>query len=45
MAAPLDVSPSGELAPEAPLAGVGGRVIEGRSLGQIAWKTCRTSWA
>ena len=41
MAAPLDVSPSGELAPEAPLAGVSGQVIEGRSLGQIAWMRLR----
>jgi peptide/nickel transport system permease protein len=41
MAAPLDVSPSGELAPEAPLAGVGGKTIEGRSLGQIAWLRLR----
>ena len=41
MAAPLDVSPSGELAPEAALAGVSGQVIEGRSLGQIAWMRLR----
>ena len=37
MAAPLDVSPTGELAPEATFTEVGGKKIEGRSPGQIAW--------
>jgi ABC-type dipeptide/oligopeptide/nickel transport system permease subunit len=37
MAAPLDVSSGGELAPEAPFTEVGGKKIEGRSPGQIAW--------
>jgi len=42
MAAPLDVSPAGvEVAPEAVTAGMGGRKIEGRSLGQIAWMRLR----
>jgi len=41
MAAPLDVVPSGDLTPEAPLAGVSGQAIEGRSLGQIAWMRLR----
>jgi peptide/nickel transport system permease protein/oligopeptide transport system permease protein len=41
MAAPLDVSPSGDVAPEAVLAGVSGQAIEGRSLGQIAWMRLR----
>ena len=42
MAAPLDVSPAGvEVAPEALTAGMGGRKIEGRSLGQIAWMRLR----
>src|ERR1700749_326546 len=37
MAAPLDVSPGGELAPEPTFTEVGGKAIEGRSPGQIAW--------
>jgi peptide/nickel transport system permease protein len=38
MAAPLDVSSaSAEAVPEAVTTGLGGRRIEGRSLGQIAW--------
>jgi peptide/nickel transport system permease protein/oligopeptide transport system permease protein len=36
MAAPLDVSPT-ELSAEAPVTAVGGKKIEGRSPGQIAW--------
>jgi len=42
MAAPLDVSPAeGEVSPEAVTASLGGRKIEGRSLGQIAWMRLR----
>jgi ABC-type dipeptide/oligopeptide/nickel transport system permease subunit len=42
VAAPLEASPVGtELAPEAVLAGLAGRRIEGRSLGQIAWLRLR----
>jgi ABC-type dipeptide/oligopeptide/nickel transport system permease subunit len=42
MAAPLDVSPAeAEATPEAVLQGMGGRKIEGRSLGQIAWMRLR----
>ncbi len=41
MAAPLDVSPSGELAPEIAPGSIPGRAIEGRSLGQIAWLRLR----
>jgi ABC-type dipeptide/oligopeptide/nickel transport system permease subunit len=42
MAAPLDVSPAEtEATPEAVLAGMSGRKIEGRSLGQIAWMRLR----
>jgi peptide/nickel transport system permease protein len=38
MAAPLDVSPAQtEASPEALAQGMGGKKIEGRSLGQIAW--------
>jgi ABC-type dipeptide/oligopeptide/nickel transport system permease subunit len=39
MAAPLEMTP--ESSPEAVLEGVGGSVIEGRSLGQIAWMRLR----
>jgi peptide/nickel transport system permease protein/oligopeptide transport system permease protein len=39
MTAPLEVST--DAAPESALAGVGGKVIEGRSLGQIAWMRLR----
>jgi ABC-type dipeptide/oligopeptide/nickel transport system permease subunit len=39
MTAPLEVS--ADAAPEAVLAGVGGKAIEGRSLGQIAWMRLR----
>ncbi len=42
MAAPLDVSPpSAGAAPDAVLGAVGGKAIEGRSLGQIAWLRLR----
>jgi ABC-type dipeptide/oligopeptide/nickel transport system permease subunit len=42
MTAPLDLSPSApEAAPERILAGVGGKAIQGRSLGQIAWMRLR----
>jgi peptide/nickel transport system permease protein len=41
LAAPLDVSPSGELAPEIAPGSVPGQAIEGRSLGQIAWLRLR----
>ncbi len=42
MAAPLDVFPSSaDAAPEGALAGLSGKVIEGRSLGQIAWLRLR----
>jgi hypothetical protein len=42
MAAPIEVSAgAAEAAPDAVLAGVGGRAIEGRSLGQIAWLRLR----
>ncbi len=42
MAAPLDVSPAEiEVSPDAVLQGIGGRKIEGRSLGQIAWMRLR----
>jgi peptide/nickel transport system permease protein len=42
MAAPLDVfPPSADAAPDAVLAGVAGKAIEGRSLGQIAWLRLR----
>ena len=41
MAAPLDVAPSGDVAPEAMLSGVSAKAIEGRSLGQIAWMRLR----
>jgi len=42
MAAPLDVSPAEvEVAPEAVTVGMGGKKIEGRSLGQIAWMRLR----
>jgi peptide/nickel transport system permease protein/oligopeptide transport system permease protein len=42
MAAPLEVSPVGtEVAPESVVAGLAGRRIEGRSLGQIAWLRLR----
>ena len=37
MAAPLDVSPGGDLTGEAAFTEVGGKAIEGRSPGQIAW--------
>jgi ABC-type dipeptide/oligopeptide/nickel transport system permease subunit len=38
MAAPLDISPAeAEAAPEAVVAGLSGKAVEGRSLGQIAW--------
>jgi len=40
MTAPIDVSTAGA-APEAVLSGVTGEVIEGRSLGQIAWLRLR----
>jgi peptide/nickel transport system permease protein len=39
MSAPLEMAP--EAAPEAVLAGVSGKEIEGRSLGQIAWMRLR----
>ncbi|MDX6394667.1 MAG: peptide/nickel transport system permease protein [Streptosporangiaceae bacterium] len=42
MAAPLDVfPPSAEATPDALLAGISGKAIEGRSLGQIAWMRLR----
>src|SRR5216684_3298169 len=42
MAAPLDVfPPSADATPDALLAGVSGKAIEGRSLGQIAWMRLR----
>ena len=42
MAAPLDVFPSSaDATPEGVLAGVSGKAIEGRSLGQIAWLRLR----
>jgi peptide/nickel transport system permease protein/oligopeptide transport system permease protein len=42
MTTPIEVSSAGaEAVPDAVLAGVGGRVIEGRSLGQIAWMRLR----
>jgi ABC-type dipeptide/oligopeptide/nickel transport system permease subunit len=42
MAAPLDVfPPSADATPDAVLAGVSGKAIEGRSLGQIAWMRLR----
>jgi peptide/nickel transport system permease protein len=42
MAAPLDVfPPSADATPDAVLTGVGGKAIEGRSLGQIAWMRLR----
>ena len=42
MAAPLDVSPAEtQASPEALIQGMGGRKIEGRSLGQIAWMRLR----
>jgi peptide/nickel transport system permease protein len=41
MAAPLEVSTTGRATPEAIAEGVGGRRIEGRSLGQIAWLRLR----
>ncbi|HXW44036.1 MAG TPA: ABC transporter permease [Streptosporangiaceae bacterium] len=42
MAAPLDVSPAEvDVSPEAVTAGLGGRKIQGRSLGQIAWMRLR----
>ncbi len=41
MAAPLDVAPSGDVAPEAMLSGISAKAIEGRSLGQIAWMRLR----
>jgi len=42
MAAPLDISPAqAEATPEAVIQGAGGRKIEGRSLGEIAWMRLR----
>jgi peptide/nickel transport system permease protein/oligopeptide transport system permease protein len=42
MTAPIDVSPADTgAAPDAVLAGVSGKAIEGRSLGQIAWMRLR----
>jgi ABC-type dipeptide/oligopeptide/nickel transport system permease subunit len=42
MAAPLDVfPPSADATPDAVVAGLGGKAIEGRSLGQIAWMRLR----
>ncbi len=42
MAAPLDISPSeADATPEAVARGMGGKKIEGRSLGQIAWMRLR----
>src|SRR5260370_33338776 len=42
MGAPLDVfPPSADATPDALLAGVSGKAIEGRSLGQIAWMRLR----
>jgi ABC-type dipeptide/oligopeptide/nickel transport system permease subunit len=42
MTAPIDVSPAAAgVAPEAVLAGVSAKTIEGRSLGQIAWMRLR----
>ncbi len=42
MTAPIEVTPTAvDAAPEAMLAGMGGKAIEGRSLGQIAWMRLR----
>jgi len=42
MTAPIEASPAAvEAAPEAVLAGIDGKTIEGRSLGQIAWMRLR----
>lgn len=42
MTAPIEVSAgAAEAAPDAVLAGIGGRAIRGRSLGQIAWLRLR----
>ncbi len=42
MTAPIEISPgAADAVPDAILAGVGGKVIEGRSLGQIAWMRLR----
>jgi ABC-type dipeptide/oligopeptide/nickel transport system permease subunit len=42
MTAPIEISPgAADAAPDAILAGVSGKVIEGRSLGQIAWMRLR----
>jgi len=42
MTAPIEVTPTAvDAAPEAMLAGMGGKAIEGRSLGQIAWMRMR----
>ena len=42
MTAPIELSPTTpEASPEAVLAGISGKVIEGRSLGQIAWLRLR----
>jgi peptide/nickel transport system permease protein/oligopeptide transport system permease protein len=42
MTAPIEISPgAADAAPDAVLAGVSGKAIEGRSLGQIAWMRLR----
>ena len=41
MTAPLDVGTTADSTPEAVLTGVSGKVIQGRSLGQIAWLRLR----
>ncbi len=41
MTAPLDVGTAADSTPEAILTGVSGKVIQGRSLGQIAWLRLR----
>src|SRR5260221_5426798 len=42
MTAPIEVSPTAaDAVPDAVLASVGGKAIEGRSLGQIAWMRLR----
>ncbi|MBO0817454.1 MAG: ABC transporter permease, partial [Actinobacteria bacterium] len=41
MTAPIEVSGDAAAAPEAILSGVSAKVVEGRSLGQIAWLRLR----
>ncbi len=41
MSAPIDVGTTADATPEAVLAGVSGKAIQGRSLGQIAWMRLR----